>query len=251
MKYLLLTVFLTGCGLSNEFCLHNQDNFGMVCYDVFGYGYKQNELNKEFRSDIDSINNRLNILSNDVYTLTQQGNAHSNQIQESEVRIIELQNQLDSLSNTQSDDKALLLSSINMLNNSIIDAQNDINYNEALISMNTLDILNLQQSIGNLQVTVNNNTTVINNSIMVNEVLDPCFDHVSRIDEVFLRMSNGMIISSFSDNGSALTTRFSVIPPSDTIIYSTTDQTGCSFKLFATGPNANKICWGPGFNTCI
>lgn len=59
------------------------------------------------------------------------------------------------------------------------------------------------------------------------EVLDPCGAQ-STFDEVLLRLSNGNVLASFSQNASGLNTRFTLIPDGN---FGTTDNTNCSFSL--------------------
>ena len=63
-------------------------------------------------------------------------------------------------------------------------------------------------------------------------LLDPCGDAPGRYDEVFLKLSNGTILASFSDNVSGLNTRFSVLTPGT---YQTTDGDNCVFTINALG----------------
>lgn len=64
------------------------------------------------------------------------------------------------------------------------------------------------------------------------EILNPCGDDPTRVDEVLLRLSDGTVLASFSDNASGSNTRFSLIGPGT---YSTTDGTGCTFTLTSDG----------------
>lgn len=66
----------------------------------------------------------------------------------------------------------------------------------------------------------------------VTEIIDPCGDVPNVYDEVLLKLANGQILASFSQNGSALTTRFSLIPAGT---YQTTDGTGCVFSVSSSG----------------
>lgn len=47
-------------------------------------------------------------------------------------------------------------------------------------------------------------------------------------EEFFLKLSDGRYLASFSQNGSALTTRFTILNDGN---YTTTDQTSCSFTV--------------------
>lgn len=63
-------------------------------------------------------------------------------------------------------------------------------------------------------------------------VVDPCGDAPGVYDEVLLRLANGSILASFSQNASGLNTRFSLIPAGT---YGTTDGTGCVFTVHSNG----------------
>jgi hypothetical protein len=58
----------------------------------------------------------------------------------------------------------------------------------------------------------------------------------NKYDEVFLRLSTGVILASFSDNANGLNTRFSVLTAGS---YQTTDATGCRFNVNAS----NVVTW--------
>jgi hypothetical protein len=63
-------------------------------------------------------------------------------------------------------------------------------------------------------------------------IVDPCGDTVGIYDEVFLRLSNGILIASFSDNANGKNTRWSILVPGS---YVTTDGSNCSFTVDANG----------------
>lgn len=63
-------------------------------------------------------------------------------------------------------------------------------------------------------------------------ILDPCGDHPSIFDEVLLKLANGQVLASFSDNVSGLNTRFSLIGPGT---YRTTDGSSCLFTIDSNG----------------
>lgn len=59
-------------------------------------------------------------------------------------------------------------------------------------------------------------------------LVDPCGDAPGIYDEVFLRLQNGTLIASFSDNSNGQNTRFSVIGQGS---YVTTDGSNCYFSV--------------------
>lgn len=64
------------------------------------------------------------------------------------------------------------------------------------------------------------------------EVLNPCGDAPGVYDEVLLRLTDGTVLASFSENVNGKNTRFSLIGPGT---YQTTDGTGCVFTLTSEG----------------
>lgn len=60
------------------------------------------------------------------------------------------------------------------------------------------------------------------------EVIDPCGDAPGVYDEVILRLANGQLLSSFSDNSNGKNTRFSILTPGS---YMTTDGSSCRFNV--------------------
>lgn len=63
-------------------------------------------------------------------------------------------------------------------------------------------------------------------------IVNPCGDAPNVYDEVFIRLSNGMLIASFSDDVSGANTRFSLITAGS---YMTTDGDHCYFSVDADG----------------
>ena len=59
-------------------------------------------------------------------------------------------------------------------------------------------------------------------------VIDPCGDAPGIYDEVLLKLQDGNILASFSQNQSGLNTRFSLLSPGS---YQTTDGTSCVFTV--------------------
>lgn len=59
-------------------------------------------------------------------------------------------------------------------------------------------------------------------------IVDPCGDAPGIFDEVFLRLENGQLVASFSDNASGSNTRFSLLVPGS---YVTSDGSYCYFSI--------------------
>lgn len=63
-------------------------------------------------------------------------------------------------------------------------------------------------------------------------LLNPCGDAPGVYDEVFLKLSNGTVLASFSDNANGYNTRFTVLVPGT---YITTDGDNCTFSIDSSG----------------
>lgn len=74
------------------------------------------------------------------------------------------------------------------------------------------------------------------------EVIDPC-GNTSAFHEVFLRLTDGVVIASFSDNTNGSWTRLSELLDGYNLM--TTDHTGCTFDLTTTG-TTRTIHWHSG-----
>ncbi len=70
------------------------------------------------------------------------------------------------------------------------------------------------------------------------DVIIPCGNTVS-YKEVLLRLSNGQVLASFSENISGLNTRLSLIPDGT---YMNTDGSNCTFSISTSG-NERSISW--------
>lgn len=68
-------------------------------------------------------------------------------------------------------------------------------------------------------------------------LVDPCGDTAGKYDEVFIRLQNGTLVASFSDNANGQNTRFSVLVAGN---YATTDGTGCYFSVDSSGNLFNE-----------
>lgn len=60
------------------------------------------------------------------------------------------------------------------------------------------------------------------------QIIDPCDDAPNVYDEVIIRLSNGQLLASFSDNVNGYNTRFSILPPGN---YITTDGSYCHISI--------------------
>lgn len=75
-----------------------------------------------------------------------------------------------------------------------------------------------------------------NDSILA--LVDPCGDSPGAHDEVLIRLSDGRLLASFSNNANGDYTRFSVLVPG--VNYMTTDGTGCYFSVDASNVVYNE-----------
>lgn len=63
-------------------------------------------------------------------------------------------------------------------------------------------------------------------------LIDPCGDAPGIYDEVILRLNDGTLLASFSDNANGKNTRLSVIGEGS---YQVTDGSGCAFSITSDG----------------
>lgn len=68
--------------------------------------------------------------------------------------------------------------------------------------------------------------------LSITSIVDPCGDAPGIYDEVFLKLANGTLLASFSDNANGNNTRFSVLVPGS---YVTTDGSNCHFSVDSAG----------------
>lgn len=68
-------------------------------------------------------------------------------------------------------------------------------------------------------------------------ILDPCGNKPGVYDEVFLKLNNGTILASFSDNANGNNTRWSVLTAGN---YISTDGSFCYFSVDASGSLYNE-----------
>lgn len=134
---------------------------------------------------------------------------------------------------------SLLESQLNQLsitnstqNTTLVSLQTSVNM---LYSQNT----SLNTAINNQQTQINSmltNLATLNGYVNIVSVYDPCGDKPGKYDEVFLVLSTGEFLSSFSDNANGLNTRFSKLTPGS---FMTTDSTNCYFTVVAD-PQSGK-----------
>jgi hypothetical protein len=77
-------------------------------------------------------------------------------------------------------------------------------------------------------------------------VIDPCGDAPGIFDEVFLRLANGQLIASFSDDSSGTNTRLSILVDGS---FMTSDGSSCAFTVStdtSTTPATRTISWAGG-----
>lgn len=69
-------------------------------------------------------------------------------------------------------------------------------------------------------------------------IVDPCGDKPGVHDEVLIRLANGQLLASFSNNVNGDYTRFSILQPGSN--YVTTDGSGCYFSVDAINQLFNE-----------
>lgn len=64
------------------------------------------------------------------------------------------------------------------------------------------------------------------------ETVDPCGDAPGIVDEILIRLSDGRVLCSFSDQANGKNTRLSILPAGNFV---TTDGSNCAFTVNADG----------------
>lgn len=93
--YIILVVFSSGCGVSNNFCEHNKEGAEEMCHDVFGYDYYRDDYAKAGleakQKQIDELKEHLRALivatSQSMYDI----DAIENQMISVQLRLLELE----------------------------------------------------------------------------------------------------------------------------------------------------------------
>lgn len=130
--------------------------------------------------------------------------------EEQDETLIDLQAQIDAL------DSSL----------TIVKAQASVLQSQSTI--NTDAIASLQSS----QASLVSRIAALETRKSVSEYIDPCGDHPSKLDEIILRMSDGSLIASVSDNTNGNNTRLSRLSSGN---FMTTDGTSCNFAISSSG----------------
>jgi predicted nucleic acid-binding Zn-ribbon protein len=122
---------------------------------------------------------------------------------------------------------ALIANYVNLGTNAYNQIQSQINgLSSASTSLNTT-MSSLQSSVNSALVSIA--TLQGYNNIV--SIKDPCGDGAG-FDEVFLKLSNGKYLASFSENSSGKNTRFSLLADGSFV---TTDGTNCQFTVSGSG----------------
>jgi hypothetical protein len=135
----------------------------------------------------------------------------------------------------EDDSIARLKDKVTSLENQIINARYQlITINSALAGQSAVSA-GLTSTVTALNATVNSSLmqiAVLQGYNNIVSLKDPCGAQGNVWNEVFLKLSSGVYIASFSDNASGLNTRFTVLKDGS---YVTTDQTNCFFTVSGNG----------------
>lgn len=224
MRFLLLTAILTlgvvSCGYRNTLREHCHIGDTQTCDNLFGKADSATEDRfLSLEAQVKDLNSKLETLSNDSSLL--------------EANYSLLESQITQLTNNLN----LLSSQVDTNNTSV---QNSI-------SQLTISINSLQTYLNNTNVQLNSQQTQINSMLVsiaqlqgytnIASIKDICGDAVGKVDEVILVLSNGQMLSSFSDNANGKNTRFALLTPGN---YKSTDETNCFFTVNNAGQIVNE-----------
>lgn len=191
---------------------------------------------------IDNLQTQLSLLIS--------GNGSANDtveaLQATVLNLTEELNELKSSDSSQQSQINALQNSINTVNSQIVVLkQENITQNTAINSLQSnVTILNNQNTTQ--QTLLNNQQTQINSFLIqlttasgynIVSIKDPCGNSPLVLDEVFLVLGTGEILSSFSDKASGENTRFSLMSPGS---YVTTDNSKCYFTV-VPDPQPGKL----------
>ncbi len=124
---------------------------------------------------------------------------------------------------------------LSALESNMISLKGQVALLELLINSTEGDVTTLQTLSTTLQTQIDDlliDIAVLQGYNNIVSIVDPCGNHPSKIDEVFLKLSTGHIVASFSDTAAGLNTRFSLLTDG---AFSTTDGTGCTFTVSGGG----------------
>lgn len=125
------------------------------------------------------------------------------------------------------------------MENTLTSLKSQVALLELLINSTEGDVTTLQTLSTTLQDQVDDlliDMATVQGYNNIVSIVDPCGNHPTKIDEVFLKLSTGRIVSSFSDTAAGLNTRFSLLTDGS---FSTTDGTGCSFTVSGGGTSVS------------
>lgn len=200
MKALLLIasfVFLTNCGL-------------------------QNQVN-ELREKSNQAENRLAQLEKQTAKLESARSDNSIKL----ANLLLAQQQLQQSVSTLTTQLVTLQQSSQANSNDVASLQLALNTAQTQVTALQVQTLSLQVAQNNILIQL---ATLQGYSNIV-AIKDPCGNQVGA-DEVFLKLSTGQYLASFSENSSGKNTRFSLLYDGT---FNTTDATGCVFTVSSGG----------------
>lgn len=263
-----LLMFLTSCGSLKDNCkLGGQTCRTLFGASDFENDTNLEELEarvKANENDIKSLqslvnallssvlNIETNILQNEslIATLNSQVTLLNNSQTSQDVLITALQNsnlnlvnQLSTLEGSQGTQDASIasLQAAITANNAQIAAlqSGQVTQDTAITNLETF-VANLDAVNNNQNILLATQQTQINDSLVsianlegysnITSIKDPCGDKANVYDEVFLVLSTGEILTSFSDQANGKNTRFAKLVPGSFI---TTDNSNCYFTVVA------------------
>jgi cell division protein FtsB len=218
---LLASIYLLGCGAAEDLGRNCGGEMEMGCHTIFG-GRHDNEQDKNIQNLADKLSEENLHIKNEIESIENEIETLKNNTLNNTAMIATINSVLPSLNDTAAisalQSQVTLIQASNVsLESRIEDLENDIG--TPVTGLQSLVVQN------NIQI-----TQLINNH-NITKIVDPCGDGPG-FDEVLLKTSSGKVLASFSQSSSALSTRFSVLPPGT---YTTTDGTSCTFTVSSTG----------------
>lgn len=209
---LVLSLFLTGCGVTEQLGRNCGGDLKELCYNVFGgrTDTQQDSTIDHHQTEIDYLQRQIDTLNSQLTFLHSQSDA---MYADMTSQISALNSALAALQVATGDQVQDLQTQVDALNASVTALQG------------SLSTLQTQSNATLIQL------ATIQNYVNIVDVYDPCGTQGSW-NEVFLHTSDGRYIASFSDNSNGQNTRFTVLQDGS---YVTTDGTHCYFTVSGGG----------------
>lgn len=238
---LVLSLTLTGCGVTQQLARDCGGDFKSLCRDVFG-----GSVDAEQDARLDSVTQRIAVLETQLAETRAQGVVFNMAL----VQLNSLvENNWNSVTaelaqlNTAVEDLQEQVSPVSALGQSLAALQArlealetkqglDDTERQAEIQAALADFTVISQTLQTGVASALSQIAVLQGYTNIISVKDPCGKQGSVINEVFLKLSTGKFLASVSENSSGKNTRFAVLEDGNFV---TSDGTSCQFTVSNSG----------------